>query len=61
MKPLRTLGFGILGIIFGALNLLYSGEATSELNIKERRLTSHPVTNESVEAGLRKNREALRA
>ena len=61
MKTFMTPTIVQLYIVFGTLNLLCSTDLTISAAPKESELTSLPVTTESVEEGLRMNREALRA
>ena len=60
MKPLTILAIVVSNALFGALELSFSADRTANIGTKEPELSSQPVTNESVEDGLRKNREALR-
>lgn len=61
MKTFLTLASVILCVVFVTLNLSCSTDLTAGTAPQELGLTSHPITNEFVENGLRKNREALRA
>ena len=48
-------------VVCSTLHFSWNAALSTDMRIKKHGLTSHPITNESVEAGLRKNREALRA
>ncbi len=61
MKHLTTLSYSVFFVVFSALNHSVSAEITSATSPKQLGLMSRPVTNESVEAGLLKIREALRS
>ena len=61
MKTLATLALVVLYIVLGTPNLSLSAGSNAVTGTNGLGLMSYPVTNESVEDGLRKNREALRA
>jgi hypothetical protein len=61
MKHLTTVSYSVFFIVFSVLNHSVSAEIPSATSAKPLGLMSRPVTNESVEAGLREIREARRA
>lgn len=61
MKNLTAIfSLGIF-LVCSALNNPVGANSKPKTSTKLNELTNHPITNESVEAGLRKNREELRA
>ena len=61
MNPLKALAHVALAVTVSLLSLSCSTDPATALDTTDSELTSQPVTNESVEEGLRKNRDILRA